>query len=152
MLRSPYFINKSRQVTQTSFITTTSAPLLATFARNASEKPAAATATDATGGEKKKEGFLNETKKEKLVLGALGATATSTSVIAVCHLFVCQVPPTVAFGSVAGAALTGALGVFEGEGSGGTGFGSAIGIFLGCVGAWYAKSSNEPWSKTPAKK
>lgn len=117
------------------------------------EKPSAAstTASSTPKEEPKKSGFLTETKKEKLVAGALGATVSSMSVLGVCHLLVCEVPLAVAGGSVGGAALTGALGVFEGEGSGGSGFGTAIGIFLGGVGAWYAKTSTEPWSKAPAK-
>lgn len=148
MLRSPLITKNLLRQNNNQILA--AAPTAATCFRMSSSS-ATKTANSAGDDKPKKEGFLNEAKKEKVILGALGATATSTSVIAVCHLFVCQVPATVAFGSVAGAALTGALGVFEGEGSGGTGFGSAIGIFLGGVGAWYAKSSNEPWSKTPAK-
>jgi hypothetical protein len=126
-------------------------PTTRLVARRWCAAPAAGAAAAADGTAKKSSGFLSEAKKEKILAGAIAATASSLSVIGVCHLIVCEVPLTIGVGSVAGAALTGALGVFEGEGSGGSGFGTAIGIFLGAVGAYFAKTSTEPWSSKKAK-
>ena len=149
MLRTRFVASSNRTgiISSSNKLASSAGIIISPLAVSSSKlKSDTAASASATAGASKKEGFLTEAKKEKLILGALGATCSSMSVLGVCHLFVCQVPLTVAGGSVAGAALTGALGVFEGEGSGGAGFGTAIGIFLGGVGAWYAKSQDQPWS------
>jgi hypothetical protein len=86
-------------------------------------------------------------RKEKLIAGATSAAVTATGVLSVFHLLVCPVTASIAVGSIAGSAATGALSAFEG-GEGGAGFGSVVGLFIGGMGGWYAKTSTEPWSKS----
>jgi hypothetical protein len=87
-------------------------------------------------------------KTDKMIAGAIGATISSTVVIGTFHLIVAKVPLMVAAGTIVGSGLSGVLAAFEGGEGGNSGaFGSAIGIFLGCIGAYYAKTSTEPWRK-----
>jgi hypothetical protein len=87
-------------------------------------------------------------KTDKMIAGCVGATMSSAVVIGTFHLIVVKVPLMVAAGTILGSSLSGILAAFEGgEGSGGGAFGSAIGIFFGCIGAYYAKTSTEPWRK-----
>ncbi len=89
-------------------------------------------------------------KTDKIISGSVSATLTSSTVIAAFHLVVVPVPFSVAGATVAAAAVTGAMSIFEGgvnDDTHGTSFGSVAGIFLGGIGGYYAKSANEPWRK-----
>ena len=87
-------------------------------------------------------------KTDKMVAGAIGATMSSAVVIGTFHLIVVKVPLLIAAGTIGGSAISGVCAAFEGgEGSGGGAFGSIIGVFLGGLGAYYAKTSTEPWRK-----
>lgn len=98
--------------------------------------PAAAT-TAATRG----------VKTDKMIAGAIASTTSAAVVIGTFHLIVVKVPLYIAAGTIGGAAFSGIFAAFEGEGGGGAGFGSIIGVFLGGIGAYYAKTTTEPWRK-----
>lgn len=89
-------------------------------------------------------------KVDKMIAGAIGATLSSSVIIGVFHLIVVKVPLAVAAGTIAGSGFTGIFAAFEGgkDGEGSVAaFGTLIGVFLGCLGAYYAKTSAEPWRK-----
>lgn len=80
------------------------------------------------------------------MIGAIAAGITATTTLGVCHLLVAPVKAEILAGSVLGSALTGACAAFEGSESGGAGFGVLIGLFLGGMGAYFAKNEEAPWS------
>lgn len=84
--------------------------------------------------------------QDKIITGSLAAALSSTTTLTLCHLFVVPLPLGIASSTFATATASGALCAFEGgEGDTGTNFGSVVGVFIGCIGAYYAKSSSEPW-------
>eukprot|EP00744_Colponema_vietnamica_P019334 GILI01027342.1.p1 GENE.GILI01027342.1~~GILI01027342.1.p1 ORF type:complete len:124 (+),score=40.81 GILI01027342.1:59-430(+) len=96
--------------------------------------------------------FAANNMQDKLLTGAAAAFLSSTSVIGLFHLIVIPLTGTVALSTIAAATATGALSAFEGgEGSSGTAFGTLAGAFIGALGGYFAKSSNEPWNEKKKK-
>ncbi len=88
-------------------------------------------------------------KPDKMITGAIAATLSSTVIIGVFHLIVVKIPLPIALGTIGGAGFSGIFAALEGKESEGNvaAYGTLIGVVLGCFGAYYAKTSAEPWRK-----
>ena len=85
---------------------------------------------------------------EKVATGAASALVTSIATVGVFHLFVTPVTLNIAVITAAAAGASGALAALEGgKDEAGTTFGAVIGLFFGCIGGYFSKTTNEPWRK-----
>lgn len=84
---------------------------------------------------------------DKILFGTVSSLMTCSTTLLLFHLLVAPVGPTVAAATAATAAASGALCIIDGGESAGTGFGSVVGVFIGVMGGYYAKSQQEPWRK-----
>ncbi|CCW61768.1 unnamed protein product [Phytomonas sp. EM1] len=84
---------------------------------------------------------------DKILIGSCSSFLTSFSTLGLFHLLVVPLSSTIAMATLATATATGALCVIDGGSQDGTTFGAIVGIFIGGLGGFYAKSKNEPWKK-----
>ncbi|CAJ1031399.1 hypothetical protein Q4I32_005815 [Leishmania shawi] len=84
---------------------------------------------------------------DKVLIGSCSSLFTCSTTTGLFHLLVTPVSPSVALATLATAAASGALCVVDGGSLNGTTFGAVVGIFIGAMGGFYAKSQKEPWRK-----
>lgn len=84
---------------------------------------------------------------DKILIGSCSAGLTCTTTLVLSHLLMTPLTPSIFAITVATAAASGACCVIDGGQEGGTTFGAVMGIFIGAIGSYYAKSKNEPWRK-----
>ncbi|GET90603.1 hypothetical protein, conserved [Leishmania tarentolae] len=84
---------------------------------------------------------------DKVLIGSCSSLLTCSTTTGLFHLLVTPVSPSVAVATLATAAASGALCVVDGGSLNGTTFGAVVGIFIGAMGGFYAKSQKEPWRK-----
>ncbi|KAG5496484.1 hypothetical protein JIQ42_03310 [Leishmania sp. Namibia] len=84
---------------------------------------------------------------DKVLIGSCSSLFTCSTTTGLFHLLVTPVSPSVALATLATAAASGALCVVDGGSLNGTTFGAVVGIFVGAMGGFYAKSQKEPWRK-----
>lgn len=84
---------------------------------------------------------------DKILIGSTAAFITSSTTMGLFHLIVTPVSASIAAATIATATASGALCVIDGGGEGSTSFGAVVGVFIGAMGGYYAKSQKEPWRK-----
>ncbi|CAG9578126.1 conserved hypothetical protein [Leishmania major strain Friedlin] len=84
---------------------------------------------------------------DKVLIGSCSSFLTCSTTTGLFHLLVTPISPSVALATLATAAASGALCVVDGGSLNGTTFGAVVGIFIGAMGGFYAKSQKEPWRK-----
>ncbi|CBZ28698.1 conserved hypothetical protein [Leishmania mexicana MHOM/GT/2001/U1103] len=84
---------------------------------------------------------------DKVLIGSCSSLFTCSTTTGLFHLLVTPISPSVALATLATAAASGALCVVDGGSLNGTTFGAVVGIFVGAMGGFYAKSQKEPWRK-----
>ncbi|KAG5498530.1 hypothetical protein JKF63_02816 [Porcisia hertigi] len=84
---------------------------------------------------------------DKVLIGSCSSLLTCSTTIGLFHLLVTPVSLSIAAATLATATASGALCVVDGGNVNSTTFGAVVGIFIGAVGGFYAKSEKEPWRK-----
>jgi hypothetical protein len=84
---------------------------------------------------------------DKLLIGSCSAFLTCATTLGLFHLLVSPLSQMTTAATLATAVASGASCVIDGSSEGGTSFGAVVGVFVGAVGGFYAKSQNEPWRK-----
>lgn len=84
---------------------------------------------------------------DRLLIGSCASFLTSVTTLSLFHLIVTPVNSSIALATIATATASGALCIIDGGSEGGTSFGAVVGVFIGAMGGFYAKSQKEPWRK-----
>ncbi|KPA82984.1 hypothetical protein ABB37_02724 [Leptomonas pyrrhocoris] len=84
---------------------------------------------------------------DKVFIGSCSAFLTCATTLSLFHLLVTPLSASIGAATMATATASGACCVIDGGSEGGTSFGAVVGVFIGAMGGFYAKSQKEPWRK-----